>query len=364
MTLQRMMRVNAFVLIYTVARACPDVIDLEFELSGKVETLRFDRRASLHGIAYGHALATRLLGGGCVTALCVADLLAFNARAAFAAAGCADDDYSPQRFDVVQVGAHVGDSRAADGRALDPLFGWLRHDAPSSVRALLIEPMRASFEQLVANYAGARADLTYAMVAVDPAADPAGAAAAARPPGPRAMYAIEHTADDASGASAGLRGMPRFEGGAGVAVRGLDMLASFDAAHLERHLALYESWGAARGAARVVARSVAAFGWAALLQAHGARAVGQLVLDAEGFDCELVRAYPFGAGGGALRPRVVQFEHKHCDGAFSAGGGARPNFDATVALLRTHGYRSVTADDPDDIVFVLGEGAPLARIEL
>ena len=66
--------------------------------------------------------------------------LARNGREALnAACGSRDDDAGP--LDLLQVGAHVGDGPG------DPVYAWLRHAAGPWVRAVLVEPMRGSFER-------------------------------------------------------------------------------------------------------------------------------------------------------------------------------------------------------------------------
>ena len=71
--------------------------------------------------------------------LCAAQALADRARAAFLTSGCGAVSLD-KRFDVLQVGAHVGNSRDDANRLLDPVFAWLR-TAPAHASVLLVEPM-------------------------------------------------------------------------------------------------------------------------------------------------------------------------------------------------------------------------------
>ena len=146
-------------------------------------SLAFARNASFLGVAFAHLAGwdglhlADVLGKGCVVGdnLCTAGVVAGYARHEFLAAGhCGSAEMvESQRgvVDVLQIGAHVGDSRASSAAeaTLDPVFPWLRHAATSSIKAVLVEPVRDSFEQLVANYAGAAARVFFVHAALSAA---------------------------------------------------------------------------------------------------------------------------------------------------------------------------------------------------
>ena len=66
---------------------------------------------------------------------------------------------------------------------------------------------------------------------------------------------------------------------------------------------------------------------ASLLDRHGVAAAGVVVLliDTEGFDCDIVRSLDLNS---ALRPQLIIFEFIHC----------APKLEAAVAHLRRAGY--------------------------
>ena len=134
---------------------CPEEIVVLTSFDGVDADMVFDRRRSLLGQGYAYALCHYLqilrptappCGG-----LCAAETLASTARERFLAAGCSADDVDG-RFDVAQVGAHVGASRNYRDELIDPVHEWLA-DAPGYRSALLVEPIRSSFEALVATRA-------------------------------------------------------------------------------------------------------------------------------------------------------------------------------------------------------------------
>ena len=91
---------------------------------------------------------------------CVAGAVAREARLKLAEQCEAAQEAT--RFDVVQVGAHVGASTVANGAVLtDPIYAWLRYEADVFTSALLIEPLQDSFVQLVSNYRGSVAQLVF-----------------------------------------------------------------------------------------------------------------------------------------------------------------------------------------------------------
>jgi FkbM family methyltransferase len=79
---------------------------------------------------------------------------------------------------------------------------------------------------------------------------------------------------------------------------------------------------------------------ASLLDQQGFKSLDLFMIDAEGFDYELLRVFPFER----MRPSVVFLEHAHLD--------ARQR-EAAVSLLVQHGYRVALL--PDDILAVREE---------
>mmetsp|Transcript_22159 Transcript_22159/g.50147 ORF Transcript_22159/g.50147 Transcript_22159/m.50147 type:complete len:180 (+) Transcript_22159:1018-1557(+) len=94
--------------------------------------------------------------------------------------------------------------------------------------------------------------------------------------------------------------------------------------------------GAGDGAGAVTweTQRVGGHNWASLFRVHGVTAIGHLVTDTEGLDCALLLAFPFWK----LRPKLITFEHCHCDGPNSQRSARRPVYERTVAVLRAHGY--------------------------
>ena len=310
--------------LVALAAGCPDEVRVQTHIDGHEVGFPFRRAESLLGQAFALALCHELYStaaGGC-DGLCAAQALADRARALFAAGGCAPAALEG-RFDVLQVGAHVGDSRDYQGRSLDPIHGWLRA-APAHASALLVEPVRASFEALVANARGSRADVSYLHAALVPAARPEPA----------------HIFDAEPG-----RGSTRAD---------LSLIASLDAGLIEGHVSRNATGDAVvRSLAR---RPVAAYDWAQLRAAYAPARLGFLAVDAEALDCQLLLAFPFHA----LRPHVVQFEHAHCDGAFSrdADPGTWILLNRTRGLLAAYGYEVANATHAGDATFVRADALP------
>ena len=229
-------------------------------------------------------------------------------------------------------GAHVGDSRASSAAeaTLDPVFPWLRHAATSSTKAVLVEPVRGSFEQLVANYAGAAARVFFVHAALSAAVALASLHVPLRCADPYARSYMERHIDTVA-----RHGAPRADGGARVlCIEGFEvagLVGSLDRAHVAKHVG--EDYADA-----IATYDVPALTWATLLDSHSASAVGLVVVDAEGRDCALLSAFPYDR----LRPDAILFEYSHCDAAEMA------------ALLRTlalNGYE-LAYDNGDDVCYV------------
>ena len=397
------------IIIVTAAPAtaqCPSFVTVPLSTDGGatiVSELRFDFGGSLFGtaLAGAHAMGVSRLrdeDGDCAATigntrnasdaagvLCAAATIAMEARAAFRAAPNCLEDRSPSSpsssssssssllplfegaLDVLQVGAHIGDSHDVTAQPLDPLFAWLRHAAPAWVRALLVEPVRASFEALVANYAGAAAQLHYLHAAVDVTA------------GRRSIFVPSRCDDNYAEDPRRSDDEQRRQKGelvvdnAQLAIRqGKEeghycierdqysrehgsLIGSLQASHIEEHLwpFMHNAFHPERLLRRI---PVPAVDWAAILAMHSCHAIGLLLIDAEGVDCRLLDSFPFHA----VRPNVIVFEHAHCDGtgshqprgdsSSSSSTAARrhdhhrPAFERTRALLLAHGYRQVASD--------------------
>ena len=92
-------------------------------------------------------------------------------------------------------------------------------------------------------------------------------------------------------------------------------------------------------------REIATVDWAALFAMYSTAAVGKLVIDTEGHDCQLVLGFPFAR----VRPNVIAFEAHACDlrddGGALANGSHAPALPSTRqrthAILEAHGYRQI-----------------------
>ena len=327
-----------------VRASCPEVLELAHTIDGVASSVAFARNASFLGVAFAHLAGwdglhlADVLGKGCVVGdnLCTAGVVAGYARHEFLAAGhCGSAEMvESQRgvVDILQIGAHVGDSRASSAAeaTLDPVFPWLRHAATSSTKAVLVEPVRGSFEQLVANYAGAAARVFFVHAALSAAVALASLHVPLRCADPYARSYMERHIDTVA-----RHGAPRVDGQSevlcleGFEVAGL--VGSLDRAHVAKHVG--EDYADA-----IATYDVPALTWATLLDSHSASAVGLVVVDAEGRDCALLSAFPYDR----LRPDAILFEYSHCDAAEMA------------ALLRTlarNGYR-LAYDNGDDVCYV------------
>ena len=338
-------------LLLRLAAACDNAVTVPAAIDGNQLDLRFRRDESLLGQGLAYAMCHSLRTPKGCEGLCAAQALADRARAAFLASGCGAVSLD-KRFDVLQVGAHVGNSRDDANRLLDPCSRgserrrrmrrccssspcvWSASEPSNSLRATpppstrRRPSRRASFEALVSNVAGAAADVSYLHAALVPERR-----------GPTHMFNAEPAR---GGTSADL-----------------SLIASLDPRHIEGHVA-HNATGDAR--VRSVSRkAVAALDWAALAAAYALDRVGFLALDAEGIDCKLVLSFPFDV----LRPNVVQFEHTHCDGPFSRDGDPADwvQLNLTRGLLGAHGYEIFEATEAGDVTFVRADRFPLVGRE-
>lgn len=254
-----------------------------------VERIEFDSSDSV----YGRALAFATIYN-----------LDINAQDALIAEARERGCLHKSRFDVVQVGAHVGNSTNAAGEVIDPVYELLSKRGDLS--ALLVEPLRRSFELLVANYDASPADLTFVQAAIDLSV------------GAKKIYEAPPARDYDN--------------------RRADttQIASLK----EKNVAMH--FGSAFPA--LSEQIVASFDWPTLFAVYDITTIGHLVMDAEGLDCQLIAAFPFHL----VRPHLITLEHRHCDGPFSASSFS----NRIVGLLRAHGY-TLAKSDPDNATFVL-----------
>lgn len=310
------------------AQECPEFVEVTITLDGRTVRIPFGRRRSLLGQALAAVAIADLTGDSfrimtpeCASnrdALCVAGLIALEARDAYVASGCGSEELARGgrgTLDVLQIGAHVGNSKSefADAGTIDPVYDWLRHAAPVWARALLVEPLRESFERLVGNYAGARAQLYYSNLALTVRG---GLTTLHVPIRCAARYTESYVAlhsDAVLEVGVDAEGHRKafcfngFEAG--------DLVASLDRGHVINHISTVNDEHdatrdetAERMAAAIAEHDVPSSTWDTVLDAHSTTAVGFLVIDAEGFDCELLAAFPFRR----LRPSAILLEKNHC----------------------------------------------------
>lgn len=269
----------------------------------------------------------------------IANLIAQTARSQFSLNGCGTKDMVPS-IDILQIGAHVGNSTN------DPLYKWLNLEASSETKAVLVEPVPSTFIELQQNYRFAKAQVFFENAAVVTSRD----LELAGPESSGPPLAVMHAT-----ANSNPKLDPKFAG--------------FDLRQLTS-LSIEQVREFGFGSREIL---VPALDWKSLLGRHkdGAFvAVGTLIIDAEGLDCELLLDYPWGFG----RPQVIIFEHKHCDGMNNRSANAhwtidtktgeikgppRPKFQRVLYVLRAYGYLVHSTDD-EDIVFYLPSDAALA----
>ena len=314
---------------------------LSIDIDGVSVKLAFDNTSSVFGTALRHVAELGdahggLMGGSCETgdAFCAAGELADGAHALLAerCGDGGDGDAHPAPLDVLQVGAHEGDSPG------DPLYAWLRHRAAPWVRAVLVEPMRASFEALVRNYAGAVASISYVHAAV-----------AGRERRPLVFYEPRRCDAPYPDASHDVRCVHGFETSTLIASTNWTFVY-----HGARWIV--DPTGSTTAVPPIARREVAGLDWRSILEAHGASAVGVLVVDAEAMDCDLVASFPFDVAV----PDVIVFEQGHCahaqpderaaldDYLTDVLGYARaPGFVGHVEHDACYVLRSMAPDPPD-----------------
>uniref|UniRef100_A0A7S3K3K9 Methyltransferase FkbM domain-containing protein n=1 Tax=Aureoumbra lagunensis TaxID=44058 RepID=A0A7S3K3K9_9STRA len=259
--------------------------------------------------------------------LCTATLLLRNTRR------CSDTVY-----DVVQVGAHAGDS-GFGGKRVDRIFEWLRYRSSPQTRAILIEPMRDAFERLTANYRGSQAQIFYVNAAMTVEE--------------KLLQLHTPLACDSIYASSDLARLDWQPGLSAPCIHDVDagIWTATDIEHVRAHL----SPGSEVANTLVLEHHVPALTWKTLLSTYQITDIGLLMLDVEGKDCILLNSFPFHV----LKPQVIEFEHLHCDGTFSPSR-QRPLFSALKTHLYNLGYTDFPASggaSDFDIRFVLTNGS-------
>jgi FkbM family methyltransferase len=179
-------------------------------------------------------------------------------------------------FTLLQVGAYLSDGD-------DPL-----EMIAGERRAILVEPQPAAVAALRQRYAG------------DPSVEVVQAAVSSSD-GRRAFFVVAN--DDGA--------LPKWT----------QQLASFYRSHIEA----FEK-DAPGICARVRETSVEVLSFTTLSRRLGLDRLDLLMLDTEGHDFELLKAFPFAV----MRPAIVCYEYIHL---------ARASLEASVAMLVSHGYR-------------------------
>ena len=302
-------------------------------MDGSKASLLFRNGSSVVGQALAHVRLLQKrgfeLGLGCAAgdALCAADGVARVARERLRAS-CGDGGHP---VDLLQVGANVGESRVSAGHAGDPVFAWLRRAAPYWARAVLVEPIQANFEALVANYRGVEARVSYVHGAV------------VETPGPATFYDLRRCSEAENDDD-----MERHD-------RCLDdydassLFASTNRTFVGWHVGFLRN-----GAAPIVRRTVPGFDWATLLTTHGGDAVGLLLLDVESMDCDLLLRFPFDD----VRPDVVVFEQNYCA---SEQREKRAAVDAALVALGYEEAPGFLGDARNDACYVRTGPLAVAR---
>ena len=170
-------------------------------------------------------------------------------------------------FRFVQIGAF-------DGVANDAMYEIARrHNLPG----ILVEPQPGAFEQLQRNYRGCPN-----IILVN-----------------GAVAASDGTRDFYTTGDLGLQ------------------QASFDRTHLLRHK-IPEG--------EIVTRQVTCYRLESLLEKHGFDHIDLLQIDAEGYDCEIIKTIDFRH----IKPAIIRFEHAHL---------SERDAGECLELLASHGYR-------------------------
>lgn len=319
------------------AGGCPESVVVEIVNDGIDYDFTFQRSESFLGQAYALALCHRIFFDHAARSdcdgMCAAQVLADDARRRFLERGCGPREVGG-RFDVLQIGAHVGDTRDAAGRLIDPVFKWLIKAAPAHASVLLVEPIRTSFEQLVANVKGARPDVSYLHAAAVPSL--------ADEKEEVAIYNAQplYDAKDKQGR-----------------VADLSQIASLDAGHITNHVN-GTFLDLPKGASpRLQRQRVATVDWSLLRSLYGFERLGYLALDVEALDCRLLLAFPFQS----FRPHVVSFEHAHCDGPFSRDEDPSTwiYLNRTRTLLAAYGYELADKTEAGDATYVRADAFPV-----
>ena len=198
-----------------------------------------------------------------------------------------------KEFFFIQVGAFDGISQDAFTRYIEQF----------QIRGVLLEPQTVPFSRLTENYRHLpRLTLLNAAVADQP--------------GSRDFYTVRP----------GVPGMPEWS----------QQLASFDKANILKHRDGIPEHGIAgikNIEEHIEVRSVACVTFNQVLDGAGAQTLDVLQIDAEGYDVDLVDAFPFDR----LKPGMIRYEHMHI---------SRSRQAACLQRLKALGYRFVfeTAD--------------------
>ena len=181
----------------------------------------------------------------------------------------------------VQVGSN-------DGVRGDPLYHLVK--ANPLWRGIFIEPVDYLFRRLVANH-GPSERFVFEQVAV------------AEQAGERDFYYVSEQGSKDPG-------VPRMS----------DQLGSFDRSHITNHSALLNPY--------IVSKKVRCEPLEALLNRHNVGHIDIIHIDAEGYDCHILRQIDFEKHN----PRFVLFEHAHLRG---------DALTESREILKSHGYKLV-----------------------
>jgi FkbM family methyltransferase len=183
---------------------------------------------------------------------------------------------------IVEVGAN-------DGKTADPIFRTIQKS--SHWRAMLIEPVPHMFERLKENYAGIER-CTLVNVAIAPSS------------GSLPIYYVDPKAKEV------MPEIPDY----------FEQLPSFDKQKVLDFLG-------PKGASLLREQMVETAPLSELLPRHGIKEVDFLQIDAEGFDYEVLKTFPFDA----MKPAIVCIENCHLSESDRA---------AASAMMDKHGYKT------------------------
>ena len=208
---------------------------------------------------------------------------------------------------IVQVGSHVGNSEN------DPIHRFLWSVKGGECTAILIEPVKHLFEQLVKNYGRCPADVRFENAAV------------AEEAGYRDFWRLREDAD--------LTGMPDW----------LNQLGSLLQDRIDTMWDACEQNPAHKKflAENTVMDRVRCATIEELRKKHGIGEIDFLQLDAEGYDYDILKAIDFTS----IKPKAINYERVLLG----------PLEDECRQMLRSHGYVLYDHDHNIDTICVLGE---------